>query len=57
MIEDFIDDFSLKDLVDVIKLLYDIGIKEWIVDDVISFVDELLGKNMYLLYRVIEICY
>lgn len=57
MIEDPTDDSSLKDLADAIKLLYDTGTKEWTADDVISLVDELSGKNMYLLYRVIEICY
>lgn len=57
MIEDPTDDSSLKDLADAIKLLYDTGTKEWTADDVISLVDELSGKNTYLLYRVLEICY
>lgn len=49
MIEEPTDEFSLKGLADAIKLLYDASTKEWTADDVISLVDELSGKKIYLL--------
>lgn len=49
MIEGPTDESSLKGLADAIKLLYDTGTKEWTADDIISLVEELSGKNMYLL--------
>lgn len=51
MIEEPTDESSLKGLADAIKLLYDTGIKEWTADDVISLVDELSGKKIYLLHK------
>lgn len=39
------DETSLKALAEAIKLLYDPEAKEWTADDVISLVDELVGKH------------
>lgn len=57
MIEEATDESSLKGLADAIKLLYDTGTKEWTADDVISLVDELSGKSIYLPHRVTEMFY
>lgn len=57
MIEEPTDESSLRGLADAINLLYDTGIKEWTADDVISLIDELSGKIIYLSHRVTEIYY
>lgn len=57
MIEEPTNESSLRGLADAIRLLYDIGTKEWTADDVISLVDELSGKNIYLPHSVTEIYY
>ena len=57
MVEEPADESSLKGLSDAINLLYDTDIKEWTADDVISLIDELSGKIIYLSHRVTEIYY
>ncbi|KAM6163237.1 F-box only protein 47 isoform 1-T1 [Rhynchocyon petersi] len=41
MVEDSVDEYSLKDLAEAIKLLYDLDSKDWTADNVISLIDEL----------------